>query len=332
MNLPKHNSNRSNQPGFTLPQLLITLAVVSVVVAVAVMGVTRARASLRLSNATRQFAAYIERARADAVRRHAQASVQMVTTSTYSVTMDFGSDGTVVTQTFPLESNVTFITELKTITFDWRGRIPAEISVGFGNESGTANVNITGSGDVTIDSEIFHDASVPDVNYNANVSGDVVPDPAATPTATATPAPSPSPSPSASPDASASPTPSPSPSASPTATATPPPTPTPTPTPTPSPSPTPTPSPAPCTMTVAPSPLTVVQNGSGSITAVLNNLSGTATVTATSSNSGQIQVSPSSRTVSGLGSASFTVTVKKQSGSVTLSSSCGSQTVTVTVP
>ena len=160
------NSIRASQRGFSLPQLLITLAVISVVAAIAVMGVTRARGSMRLSNATRQFASYVERARADAVRRHGQSSVQMVTPGTYSVTMDFGADGVVTTQTFPLENNVTFITELKTITFDWRGRVPEEISVGFSNEAGTANVNITGSGDVTIDSEIFHDASVPDVNYN----------------------------------------------------------------------------------------------------------------------------------------------------------------------
>ena len=59
MDQHKHTSNRSNQFGFSLPQLLITLAVVSVVVAIAVMGVTRGRASMRLSNSTRQFAAYI---------------------------------------------------------------------------------------------------------------------------------------------------------------------------------------------------------------------------------------------------------------------------------
>ena len=204
------NSICASQLGFSLPQLLITVAVVSVVAAIAVMGVTRARGSMRLSNATRQFASYVERARADAVRRHGQSSVQMVTTGTYSVTMDFGADGTVTTQTFPLHDNVTFITDLKTITFDWRGRVPEEISVGFSNEAGTANVNITGSGDVTIDSEIFHDASVPDVNYNENVSGDVAPDSGATPYPSPTATPTPSPSPSADP----TPTPSPSPTAS----------------------------------------------------------------------------------------------------------------------
>jgi len=326
----------SDQSGFTLLQLLITLVIVSVVSSLAIMGITRVRAAMRLSNSTRQFAAYVEQARADAIRRHGQATVQMLTTSTYSVTMDFGGGGTVTTQTFSLESGVSFITTLQTITFDWRGRIPNEISVGFGNESGTANVNITGSGDVTIDSSIFHDASIPSVTNNTNVSGDVIPDP--------TPTPSTSPSPGASPGASPTPTSTPTPTATPTPTPpghgngnspTPTPTPTATPTPTPTSSPSPSPSPgstpAPCSLAASPRPLTVVQNGSGLISVIINNHTGTTTVTATSSNSGQIQVSPASRTLNGSETGTFTVTVKKVSGSVTFSSDCGSQTVDVRV-
>ena len=299
------------------------------------MGITRARASMRLSNSTRQFAAYVERARADAVRRHGQASVEMLTNSTYRVTMDFNAGGAVTSQTFSLEKNVTFITELKTITFDWRGRVPAEMSVGFGNEAGTANVNITGSGDVTIDSESFHDASVPHVTYNANVSGDVVPDPAATPadgsSSTPTPSPTDSPTDSATPSPSASPTATPKNGGGNQSSPTPTPTATPSSTPTTSPSPTssPTPPANPCSITVTPNPLTVVQNGSGVVSAVLNNFSGSATITATSGNSGQIQVSPGSRTVTGSASATFTITVKRQSGSVTFDSVCGSNTVSV---
>ena len=113
------------QSGFTLMQLVITVAVISVVSSLAVLGITRARGALRLSNSSRQFAAYVERTRADAVRRHDQASVQMLTPSTYSVTMDFEGGGSPSTQTSSLEDNVTFITSLQTISFDWRGRIPS---------------------------------------------------------------------------------------------------------------------------------------------------------------------------------------------------------------
>lgn len=325
----------SNESGFTLLQLVVTLAVISVVSTFAAMGITRARASMRLANSTRQFGAYVERARADAVRRHGSTTVQMLTTSSYRVTMDFGAGGTITTQTFPLETNVTFITTLQTITFDWRGRIPNEISVGFSNESGTANVNITGSGDVTIDSEIFHDASVPGATYNANVSGDVIADPTPTPSSTPDPGASPTPTPTATPTPTPTPTPSPTPHGNgnghqPTPTPTPTSSPTPTPTPTETPSPTPTPTP--CSLSATPSPLTVVENGSGVIVVTQSSLSGSTTVTATSSNSGQIQVSPTSAVLNGVDVATFSVTVKKQSGSVTFSSGCGSQTVNIDVP
>jgi hypothetical protein len=260
----------------------------------------------------------------------------MITNSTYSVTMDFNAAGSVTTQTFPLESNVTFITSLQTITFDWRGRIVDEMSVGFGNESGTANVNITGSGDVTIDSEIFHDASIPQVTYNTNVSGDVIPDilPSPSPTSTsgATPSPSPTVSPVSDPNATPTPTPTPTPHPGNNPTPTPTPTPTPQATPTPSPSPGGTPTPSLCSIVATPGSLTIMQNGSGNIVVALNNFSGTATIKATSSNSGQIQVSPLSKKVTGSALATFTVTVKRASGSVTFSSSCGSQSVNINVP
>lgn len=112
---------QSNESGFTLLQLLVTLVAISIVSTIAFMTVAKARGSMRLSNSTRQFAAYVERARADAVRRHGEASIQMLTTTTYSVTMDFGAAGTTTTQSFRLESDVSFITTLQTITFDWRG-------------------------------------------------------------------------------------------------------------------------------------------------------------------------------------------------------------------
>jgi prepilin-type N-terminal cleavage/methylation domain-containing protein len=324
---------RRAQSGFTLVQLLITIAIASILSTFAFLGITSARSAIRLSNSTRQFGSYVERARADAIRRHGVATVQLLTDSSYSVTMDFGGDGSVTTQTFQLQNGVSFITTLETITFDWRGRLPSEISVGFGNESGTANVNITGSGDITIDSEIFHDDSVPDATLSANVSPDVIPEPTLAPGHSPTPPPDSSPTPE---DPSATPTPTPA--TDPTPKHTPPgqsPTPTPEPTPSATPTatatPTPTPQATPCTLLATPPSLTVVQNGSGNISVIVAGLSGTTTISATSNNSAQIQVSPESRTVTNLGAAVFTITVKRQSGSVSFSTGCGSKTVSVTV-
>src|SRR6266436_1418881 len=133
------NGKRNTERGFSLIQLLIVVAIVSVVTSVAVLGITSARKSFRLSNSARQFAGYVERARADAVRRHSTASMQMLDTRSYSITMDFGGSGTPSTKAFSLENDVIFTTTLRTVTFDWRGRIPAEASIGFSNGSSTAN-------------------------------------------------------------------------------------------------------------------------------------------------------------------------------------------------
>src|SRR6266550_1779200 len=181
-----------DQRGFTVMQLIIILAIVSVVSAFAIMGITKARAAIRLQNSVRQFAVYVERARADALRRHGMASVQLLTASSYSVTMDFADAGTTTTQNFSLEKGVIFTAAMQAIPFNWRGRTPNEVSVGFSNSSGTSNVNITGSGDVTIDAEIFHDASVPNLNLST-VPGNLIPDPSTGLTSSPTPTPTPVP-------------------------------------------------------------------------------------------------------------------------------------------
>lgn len=70
-----------DQRGFTVLQLIIILAIVSVVSSFAVVGIMKARAAVRLQNSARQFASYVERARSDALRRHGMASVQLLTTT-----------------------------------------------------------------------------------------------------------------------------------------------------------------------------------------------------------------------------------------------------------
>ena len=57
--------------GFTIVQLILTIAIISIVSTFAVLGISSARASTRLSNSSRRLASYLERARGDAVRRRA---------------------------------------------------------------------------------------------------------------------------------------------------------------------------------------------------------------------------------------------------------------------
>lgn len=322
-------NTHSTRAGFSVVQLLITVAVIGIVMAMAFVGITKARAHIRRSNSAHQFAMYVERARADAVRRHATTTIQQVNTTTYTVNMDFSGSGTPTWQNFSTENGVT-ISMPRTVVFDWRGRTPTETNVQFTNElTGSSSVDITGSGDITIDSEIFHDGSIPAVTLLGS-GGGALPDPGPTPSASPTPSPAPSPSasPSASPNPSASPSALPTPSASPTAS--PMPSASPTASPMPSASPSATASPGQCSI-YGPDAITISQNGSGPITIRLFNFTGSGTITATSSNNGQLQVSPDSATVDGAIPATFTVSVKKFNGSVTISSPCGTKTVTVTV-
>ena len=317
----------NNARGFSTLQLVITVAVMTIVAGFAVVSISRARDHVRLMNSARQFAAYVERARADSVRRHASvataATVTVVDNDTYAIIMDWDGFGAVSTRNFNLEQGVRFTT-IKSITFDWRGRIANEESFGFDNGRDQVNVHITGSGDVTFDTERFYDALLPTTPVTGT-GGGVTPEPGASPLPPAPPYATPTPTP----DPNATPTPTPDPNATPT------PTPdlaTPTPTPDPNATPTPVPSPQPCTIN-APDSITIVSDGSSTVSVNRTNVTGTGTISATSSNTGQIQVSPASRTVSGTAAGSFTITVKKQSGSITFSATgCTSKTVDITVP
>src|SRR4051812_32532962 len=104
---PSERMNRNqSESGYSILQLLITVAIIAVVVTFAFVGITSARANIRLSNSVRTFAGYAERARADAVRRHDATSLQQVSATTYSITMDFNGSGTGSAQTFSTEKRV----------------------------------------------------------------------------------------------------------------------------------------------------------------------------------------------------------------------------------
>ena len=285
----------SNARGFSTIQLLITIAIMGIVTSFAVMGIVRARSNMRLSNSARQFAAYVERARGDAVRRHSEARVQALTNTTYAVTMDFDGMGMPRTQNFTLQEGITFTSDPKTIRFNWRGRIAAEEVFTFTNGSNSVMVGITGSGDVTFDSRFFSDGSVPPGTMIGS-GGTVITDPTPSPgSGYGSPTSSPSPSPSASPNQ--SPTPTPTPSSTPTATPTPTATATPTPTPTATATPTPTPTPVPgsCTVTVTPTSMTLKQNNYDTVSVKLTGASGTVTG---SSSHGSVGPYPTSQTMS----------------------------------
>ena len=361
----KAASNRPlSQRGFTLLQVIIVVALISIITAFGTVGVVKGRAYMRLAGSARTFAGLAEKARSDSVRRHAMggamSNMQLLTTTSYSVTMDFDTNGVLDgsdTRTFNLDTNVSFDPNFvgTSITFDWRGRsITGQVTpvlVLSGPATGRALITISGSGDITMDGEGFPDGSIPDVALNGNPTGDIRPDPPPNPLPigvvdpNATPTPVPSPTPTPDPNATPTPTPYPTPEPTPTpcgnqgANCRPSPTPTPVPTPTPTPAPSPSPSPTnPCTLSASRSSLTLANKATASLSLAVANAGGSTTVRLSgNTNSSHISVTLApgqTGTVNGNGTVTFVVTMNgtNQHGVLTFtaSSPCSlSRSVTV---
>jgi len=351
MGMQKNKNKKHTRRGFSVIELLVTATILSIVTGLGVMGISRAKASIRLSGAAREYASYIEKARMFSIRSHAdnaseRAGVAINSSKTsYDVTMDLDGDGNMETRTIPLPDGVSFET-IETIAFDWRGRTwntvdgtttaNAQVSIRVKNSVESISIDVTGSGDVTIDSRVFDD-SVPNVNLNVgDLASGATPEP--TPSAGATPTPDASGTPATGTTPTATPTPdtggsvsvpTPTPAASPTAT----PSATPAATPAATPTATPTPTPSICTISTDRSTLALLLEGTGTIK-VSHSSTTTLSISATSSKPSELQVSPGgSQSIAAGGSTTFTIKSKKSIGtySVTFSSSCGSTTVPVVV-
>ena len=191
----KSTRSRVNQQGFTITQMVITIAIIAIVSTFGVLGIRTARAEFRLQNNARLFASYVEKARADAIRRHAESGQESSIetfgpgNNKYEVTMDWGNG--LEKRTFYLESDLSFNTAAQKVSFDWRGRITEAWVFQIRSDFLDKNlpVDVSGSGDITVGEQHFPDQLIPEVVIS-QVTGDV---------ATPTPTPSPSASPTATP-------------------------------------------------------------------------------------------------------------------------------------
>lgn len=347
---PKAKSSLHRHGGFTTVELLIMVTVLTIVTAFGFIGITKARASVRLSGAAREYASYIEKARIYSIRSHADDADERATVAinssktSYDVTMDLDGDGGMDTRTITLPSGVAFET-VESIAFDWRGRTVsivdgvttpnAQVSIRLQTSDDSISIDVTGSGDVTIDSQVFDD-SVPNVTLKiSDLATGATPVPTPVNGGSATPTPTPI-LPVDPADVVPSPTPiisdglpvaNPTPAASPTVSATP--TPSPAATPTPSPAPTP----VPCTITTDQATITMSLEGTATIK--LSHSSTTSvTVSASSSKPSDLQVTPGGTQTIGAGSTTtYTLKSKKSAGSysVTFTAGCGSKTVPVII-
>ena len=361
--MPRQTKTASSQTrrhgGFSVLELLGTVTVLAIVTTIGVIGISKARASVRLSGSAREFASYVEKARIFSIRRHADDAAERASIvinadqASYDVTMDLDGDGGSDTRTISLPSGITFDT-VESISFDWRGRTMstvagvttpnAQVSIRLLSSDDSISIDVTGSGDITIDSQVFDDA-VPTVSLNVgdlsagstgagSSSGSTSPSgPTSSPTATpilpdvTDQVPTPTPVLEVG-DGLPVATPTPSPTATPTPTVTP----TPQPTPTAPPAATPTPT-VPCTINT--DKIAVIMGSNGTATIKVSHTANTSVlITGTSSKPSALQLTPgAAQTVGAGGVTTFTVKSKGSIGvyTVTFSAGCGSKTVPVTV-
>ena len=172
--------------GFTMIETLIVIAIVFIVMCLAFIGVTEARASMRFQGSVREFSNYLTRARNDAIRRHATGAageaemprIEIIDATRYRVRMDFDGNGIVAERVFMLEPGVTFTTEPGTsVTFTWRGGISGYVEdVVFtithpklSEPNNQATITIAAAGDIAMNRDI----SFPEITATPDPSGDL---------------------------------------------------------------------------------------------------------------------------------------------------------------
>ena len=190
--------------GFSVVEIMVVFVILGIVTTFALIGITQVKSSFQLSNNADILKAHLERAFADAKKRHAlgngRAQIAVISNSAYTVTVDFDGDGVLDTRTITLTDQVKFVYNAGSApvaTIDWRGNI-AEGEVLFTLRSyrgETTTLDLTSTGDSSIDTTMPASPTITvtttstDVRTGTVVVGNSAPNPNPSPTPTPTPVP-----------------------------------------------------------------------------------------------------------------------------------------------
>ena len=157
--------------GFSILQMIIVVAIIGIVSTFAVISFSSSKETIKLQNSLRLLAGRLEKARIDAVRRHGTTKLQFTSTSSYDLTMDYNNNGVPVTRSYAFDPGVRVASaDLPIVEFNWRG---ATLTAGsscvvtfsvINSRGDILNVDVSGSGDVTVENNT---PQLPNVAYNA---------------------------------------------------------------------------------------------------------------------------------------------------------------------
>jgi type II secretory pathway pseudopilin PulG len=163
MSAPLKNSHSR---GFSPLEILIGIAMISMIVGFAVLKFAQGRGTASRTNIAVEFANYLQKARLDSMRRNARdmdqmAQVKVFNRKFYSVALDADGDGQLdipLVMSFPPEQDVEIDGPFpKTFIFDWQGQTvdaenrhiaPEAITVT--NGSGASTIRFTETGNVVV--------------------------------------------------------------------------------------------------------------------------------------------------------------------------------------
>ena len=176
-NLPKKNPKLSSDTGFSVPELLIVIAIVGTVSSFALLSFQKSNKSFRLAGATRTLSTYLEKAHVDSVRRHGGASININSATSYTVNIDFGGTGIPIARTItlpegtslrytlpPANASINPSTTPITIAYDWRGRAGTTVLLTLTDSTagvGSSTVAVGPAGDVSTDTAVTGPVTIP---------------------------------------------------------------------------------------------------------------------------------------------------------------------------
>ncbi len=177
ISLPKTKSRLSCADGFSFPELLIVVTIISIVSSFALISFQNSNKSFKLAGATRTLSGYLEKARVDSVRRHGGASVNINSSTSYTVNIDFGGSGVVTARTItlpegtslrytlpPASTSIDPSTTPITLAYDWRGRPGTTVLLTLTDSTagvGSSTVSVGSVGDVSTDTTVTGPVTTP---------------------------------------------------------------------------------------------------------------------------------------------------------------------------